>query len=289
MFAQNFVSAALGTVALSLLSSCGGATGGIDPVATQRLTGGEPPAETGSVQEAREAEILSRSDSYLLTARVFESENDEFVINVPACAGATCTFGNASSGITEGLDDLVASTGTTILSRRDLTVLNSSNPENGLNYLGSALRHSSFGAVRFESEIRGDQYIVRYGASIGDLAGSRPAVRGTWTGLMTGIHWRSDDLLLGDASLFYIVSGTGGLMNAEFSNIQNVNQNRAHDTEVVRFLGISVAADGTFQSGDTARWGNWIQGGFYGDGHTEATGIFERSGILGAFGTYRRD
>lgn len=287
MLAQNAVSAALGAMALSLLSSCSGAGGGIGQVAAQRLIGGEPPAETGSVQEAREAEILRRSDSYILTARTFESEDGEVVINVPVCAGATCSFGTAGGGsVTEGLDNLVASTGTTILSRRGLTVLRTDDPENELSYLGSALNHSSFGAVRSGTEIGGERYTIRYGASIGDSAGSRPAASGTWTGLMTGIHWRGDDLLLGDARLVYIVSATGGSMSAEFSNIRNVAQNRAHDIEFARFSGISVAADGTFRAGGAA---NRIQGGFYGDGHAEATGVFERSGILGAFGTHRRD
>ena len=288
MLVRNAVSAALGALAPLALSACGGATGGIEPVAAQRPTGGGPPAETGSAQEAREAEILRRSDSYILTARTFESEDGEVGINVPVCAGATCTFRTASGGsVTEDVDDLVASAGTTVLSRRGLTVLRTSDPENELNYLGSALNHSSFGAVRFGTETGDERYTIRYGASVGDSTGSRPAASGTWTGLMTGIHWRGNDLLLGDARLVYTVSATGGSMIAEFSNIRDATRNRAHDIEFVRFSGISVAADGTFRSGVTANWGNWIQGGFYGGGHAEATGVFERAGILGAFGTHR--
>lgn len=290
MHMQNAVSAALGAIASLALSACGGATSGIEPVAAQPLPGGETPAETGSAQEAREAEILRRSDSYILTTRTFESEGGEVFINVPVCAGATCTFRNASGrSVTEGLDDLVASTGTTILSRRGLTVLRTDDPENELNYLGSALNHSSFGAVRRGAEIGDEQYTIRYGASVGDSTGSRPTANGTWTGLMTGIHWRGDDLLLGDARLVYTVSATGGSMIAEFSNIRNATRNRTHDIEFVRFSDISVAANGTFRSGATASWGNWIQGGFYGDGHAEATGVFERAGILGAFGTRHDD
>ena len=86
MHMQNAVSAALGAIASLALSACGGATSGIEPVAAQPLPGGETPAETGSAQEAREAEILRRSDSYILTTRTFESEGGEVFINVPVGA-----------------------------------------------------------------------------------------------------------------------------------------------------------------------------------------------------------
>ena len=48
---------------------------------------------------------------------------------------------------------------------------------------------------------------------------------------------------------------------------------------------VAVGPDGTFARGRT---GARIQGGFFGPHHAEAAGIFEQSGIVGAFGARRQ-
>jgi hypothetical protein len=87
------------------------------------------------------------------------------------------------------------------------------------------------------------------------------------------------DILQGDASLTYDMDTR--MLDAAFTNIQNIDQLRAHSVSAVRFANVSVGARGTFRAGAT---GNRIQGGFYGSGHAEMTGVFEQSNIVGAFG-----
>ena len=59
----------------------------------------------------------------------------------------------------------------------------------------------------------------------------------------------------------------------------------AHAVETVIFSNLAIAPDGTFATGQS---GARIQGGFHGPGHAEAAGIFEQSGIVGAFGAKRQ-
>ncbi len=58
-----------------------------------------------------------------------------------------------------------------------------------------------------------------------------------------------------------------------------------HAIEAVRFENVAVGTNGTFARGQS---GGRIQGGFYGPDHAEAAGVFEQSGIVGAFGAPRR-
>ena len=74
------------------------------------------------------------------------------------------------------------------------------------------------------------------------------------------------------------------MLDAAFTNIKDLDRLAAHSTETVRFDGVTVGNDGTFNSGLT---GNRIQGGFYGPNHVEAAGVFEHSNIVGAFGARR--
>ena len=90
------------------------------------------------------------------------------------------------------------------------------------------------------------------------------------------------EYLQGDAELSY--NANAGAIDAAFLNIVNIDRNRAHSTSSVRFTGVPVSASGTFTAGTS---GNLIRGGFYGSGHAETAGVFEQSGIVGAFGARR--
>ena len=92
------------------------------------------------------------------------------------------------------------------------------------------------------------------------------------------------NVLQGDATLTY-TSDAGGQIDAAFTNIVDLDLRAVHSTRQVRFDNVPVSAGGTFEAGLT---GNRIQGGFYGPGHAETVGIFEQSGILGAFGAMRQ-
>ncbi len=91
------------------------------------------------------------------------------------------------------------------------------------------------------------------------------------------------DRLQGNATLTYNLNTQ--MLGAAFTNIQNIDRLQAHPVSTVRFTGVLVDARGRFQAGGT---GNRIQGGFYGSGHAEATGVFEQSNIVGAFGAKRQ-
>lgn len=266
-----------------LLASCEGSGGGIasiDPNVAQRLTGGSAPVESAGEQDVRSRDIFQRADSRVDTAIYFDfaDASRQDVITTPSCSGTTCQ--HRAAGETERTDLLSATfiIGTTILTRNAITV--ESYFRSNHAQVGSTLRDSAF----FSSIRKGNGITARASTAFGDLSRSSPPVDGVWRGMMSGVLAESDDLLLGDAVLRYSVSGSGGSLSAEFANIVNVTRSRAHTWPNTEFANVQVRSDGTFsRRGSNSR----IQGGFYGNGHSEATGVFEHGEILGAFGTKR--
>ena len=89
--------------------------------------------------------------------------------------------------------------------------------------------------------------------------------------------------LQGDAMVTFTAAATNQL-DAAFTDIVNLDDARPHSVRQVDFSDIDVSPSGTFRAGFP---GNLIDGGFYGPGHAEATGVFEQLGIVGAFGAKR--
>ena len=85
------------------------------------------------------------------------------------------------------------------------------------------------------------------------------------------------DRLLGDAVLSYDIDAA---RSTRFTGIINVDRNARtrHGRDVRRHPG---RPGGAFAAGEAA---DRIPGGFYGPGHAETAGVFERSNIAGAFG-----
>jgi len=155
---------------------------------------------------------------------------------------------------------------------------------------GAWLSHSTFGVGEQSEAVRISGTAVRstgrYAISGGDLTGSPPDIVVTWRGLVTGMPISGaarGDVLQGDALLTYKTAGN--LIDAEFSNIVDLDLGRAHSVTGFRFLGVPVSSTGTYAAGNR---GNRIQGGTYGPGHAETAGIVERSGVIGAFGARRQ-
>ena len=125
----------------------------------------------------------------------------------------------------------------------------------------------------------------RFGIAGGDATGTSPGnISASWSGLMVGAPKDGafhDNVLIGNADLAYTYSDTGGTVDAAFSNIENARQGAAHSTPSVRFDDVPVAPDGSYRKGVL---GNRIHGGLFGPNHEEAAGVFEGSGIVGAFG-----
>ena len=150
------------------------------------------------------------------------------------------------------------------------------------------MTHAGFAVQSERTTVEGVNITARYGIAGGDLTRVSPPVTATWRGSMVGTPREGalrDNVLQGDATLTYAIAGGGGSLDAAFTDIKDIDRGAAHTTTSVRFADVPVAANGTWRAGTT---GNLIQGGFYGPNHVEAAGVFEQSGIIGAFGARRQ-
>ena len=269
-------------------------TGAIDRTGTPRLTAGATPVETPNDQASRSPGIIARTDSLVVSTLHGETDH-QFLPTFDAaasCSGVSCTWTEPTSGYSPeaSVDDSVASSAdaAAVVTKNGITMLESRDAD-FRNY-GAWLSHSAFGVseLNFLSTIAGTEIkgIARFAIGGGDLSGSRPGIVVTWRGLMTGMPVSGGargNVLQGDALLTYKTAGH--LIDAEFSNIVDIDLGRAHTVAGFRFLGVPVSGTGTFAAGSK---GNRIQGGIYGPGHAETAGIVERSGVIGAFGAKRQ-
>ena len=268
----------------------------LDASRAQRITSSSAPRETPTTQNARQAAIASRSDSLLMSSRAIEnySRNRPFILLPPTqCSGTRCSFRDPE-GFVVGATFAVSSFapiagGRAILTKHGITMVETWDDAN-TGYLGysSILRNSAFGVGRQRTRWPNRNtapYLDRRAYSYGDLSSERPAARASWRGLMVGMPQRSDEILQGDATLSYTIGGDAGTLNASFTNIRNLSRNAAHSTPSAGFTSVAVDADGTFAAG-SAR--NRISGAFFGTDQVEAAGVFEQSGMIGAFGARRQ-
>ena len=98
------------------------------------------------------------------------------------------------------------------------------------------------------------------------------------------LAWEDPYAEFGPISPFRAVA-PAPFLDVAFGGIKNIDRRTAHAVETVLFENVAVGTDGTFARGQS---GGRIQGGFYGPAHAEAAGVFEQSGIVGAFGATRR-
>ena len=288
--------------ALILLSACGGGDGGAPadvPVEdVQDLTNSQPPLETAADQSARAAAIISRADSLIMSTSYMETTDPDYPqIQFRAdCSGTRCTIHEPQSGFTDtvSIDDMgfLPSTSRSVLGKNGITLVehNASNvgAYDTARAYGSWMQHSAFQVQ--EGRAVGDEITlwVRDGQVAGDLTGHSPDISATWRGVMVGTPATGadrGDFLQGDAFLSYDFNTSGyAEVDAEFTNIKNIDRNRGHSVASIRFDDVPAYTDGTFEAGLT---GNRIQGGFYGPGHAETAGIFEQQDVVGSFGAKR--
>lgn len=270
--------------------------------AVRRDLGGSLPAETAEEQDRRSRQLVPRSDSYLYT-RLYV---DFYEASAPAdhfmparCSGTKCVFTHFDgTTVTVDLSENSFVIGYTLLTLNGITI-EAHNTADVTDYgqsyhsaqIGSTLHDSGFFS-NFSYQVASDDYYgrsVRGSLAYGDRTGSAPSVSGTWRGMMTAVDKRYDLLMLGDAELRYSVSQSGGSLEAEFGADTPIlsatkRHGEYHILPSIVFSNVQVRSDGTFNGG---RQGNSIQGAFYGNAHAEATGVFESSVLLGAFGTKR--
>ena len=295
----HLIAPAAGGIVILLLAACSGGGGGAtsstsisDPARARTLTGSQAPAETPTDQTARGPGIVARADSLVISTIVGETSH----ANLPTfqartnCAGTRCSWRESMTGLSGSLslNDLEFSSGSAqaILTKNGITLLEG-RAEN-IEAYGAWMDHATFAVQSERTTIQGIIVDGRYGIAGGDLTGVLPSVTATWRGLMVGTPRDGatrGNILQGDAALTYTLDGTGGALDAAFTDIKNLDSGAAHSTLTLRFDDVPVTADGTYRAGLI---GNRIQGGFYGPAHAEAAGIVEQSGIVGAFGAKRQ-
>ena len=285
--------------AILILAACGGGGGGggnsflsgpgnagADLASIRTLTGTASPTETLVQLNARAPGILARADSMLASSMYGNSDSSELptFLAPSTCSGTSCTWTEPNTGIRlrNSLSNIGTNlTGEMIGTKHGVTVRR----DIGSDYwsLASWLDHSAVGAGAEWDASEGVRVTARYSLAGGDRTGSRPSGNATWQGLMVGTPATGagrGDRLLGDATLTYD-SGTQ-MLDARFTNIQNIDRLQAHSVPTIGFMGVPVGTTGSFVAGTA---GNRIQGELYGPNHAEAAGVFEQLNIVGAFGT----
>ena len=286
---------------LSLAACGGGGNTGSQPTLDlddiRELTGLSAPAETAAAQEARQQDILSRADSMILSTIHVEQAFPDKTRTFPRlseCSGGECVVLDPVTGetITSSVDKLVSAPGDAnahaIGSAHGITLLSESAHDMGvdLTSLGAWMEHGSFALNGARGAGEGFDFHTVYTMVLGELTDRALAGSATWLGIMVGTPAVGDDRgdrLVGTAALNYDMSAGG--LDAAFSGIRNIDRGTAHSTETVHFSDLDVGPDGTFSRGQS---GARIQGGFHGPGHVEAAGVFEQSGVVGAFGAKRQ-
>ena len=289
----------LAAAVLALAACGGGGDSGSRPAlgldGIRELTGLSAPTETGTAQQARQRDIVSRADSLVVSTVHTEAvlTDGTFTIRqVSECSGAECQLLDPTTGETEtaSFDEALVELGDAeaIGSAHGITLMSTSGRQMGVDMtsLGAWMEHGSFalnGLRAVGEEIETDSL---HAVALGDLTDRPLTGSASWLGIMVGTPVSGDDRgdrLVGTAALIYDM--TAGELAAGFSGIRNIDRGTAHSVEAVIFSGLAVRPDGTFSSGQS---GTRIQGGFYGPGHAEAAGIFEQSDVVGAFGATRQ-
>ncbi|MYH59194.1 MAG: hypothetical protein F4145_14655 [Boseongicola sp. SB0675_bin_26] len=285
---MNMLRTPAAVTAVLLLASCGGDDSAPAENAVSG-TGSRPDQETRADVSARLVGIAARTD--FLTVSTWHGETSSPLLPKfrasASCSGTTCTLDEPQTGLSASasLDDLNLDTSLpdAVPGRHGIDVLDA-RTESGRIRAG-VMDHAAFVVDSDRAVIEGITVWARFSVAGGDLTRSRPTGSATWTGIMLGVPADASgrtDFLQGDAALTYDFAGS---LDAVFSGIRNVTRNRDHSVASVRFDDVPVSADGTFAAGGT---GDRIQGGFHGPGHAETAGVFERDGIVGAFGASRQ-
>ena len=214
------------------------------------------------------------------------------------CHGAACSSGIADATLTLSASDVnfggLGIAYEPVASHRGVSLAQGQG-ENSIagtsveyDAYGGWLRHSFF-ATETGGIAEGlfDGTPVAYSYSVGDAPNSNPIAAdgsGTWRGVMVGADVSQT------ATRGHPIQGDAEITIADFDDPQaDVAFTRIFDLHAqtqrddIAWAGIAVT-DGGFASGTDE---DSIEGRFYGPNHEEVGGIFERNGVLGAFGAAR--
>ena len=287
----------LAAATLLSLAACGdsGARSTLGPEDIRELTGLSAPVETGSAQQQRQQEIVSRADSLIVSTTHVDAmspDEDHKFRMLAECSGSQCELLNPVTGETDasGLDTVAVALGAAeaIGSAHGITLISEEAQHMGMNAtrFGAWMEHGAFALNTVRTIGEEIETNSVHSVALGDLTDHPLTGSATWLGIMVGTSVAGDDRgdrLVGTAALNYDMA-VGGL-DAAFSGIKNIDRGTAHPVEALVFSNLVVGADGTFKTGQS---GTRIQGGFHGPGHAEVSGVFEQSDIIGAFGATRQ-
>ena len=221
-----------------------------------------------------------------------------------SCIGTTCTgtltdntaleysfseFGNTPEinsqdllGFNDAYELVMIDEGVTLAQGRAAGRLEDTSYE-FLNY-GGWLTNSAFG-VQFEmADGSGNNdlsYLTAY--SFGVREKSNPSVtsgRTIWDGVAVGASEQTGDFVQGRVQVEIAIDAPNTISAIRFTEIHNLITNTPINSFIWSAIGIT---GGTFESDDSN-----LQGAFYGTGHTEVGGTFNRNNIIGAFGATRQ-
>ena len=146
--------------------------------------------------------------------------------------------------------------------------------ESHISYAGW-LENSAFGIRR----TRLDSADITAGLSIGDSSESTPAgaAAAVWSGVMVGSLGSNSNVAQGDATLTLDLASAN--VDIAFTGIRNLNTAANVASLTWNDLGVTAGAFAS-ATGD-------LRGSFYGADYAEVGGVFERAGIVGAFGAKR--
>ncbi len=281
-------------VAVLGLSACGSSSDRINAEKAQELTGGSKPAETVTRGLQTPADWGRHTIFYGEGLLNGERVNFEFS---SVCTANECTFINENPNLkfthtysdtiqpiidddeTVDLDQFRA-----ILTKNGITILEetwlSTNLEYSLRTYGAWMEYAAFGVTKYTIIDEPDEFSFygRLGWAGGTRTGTRPSADATWKGLMVGTPREGTyrgNILQGDALLVYDLSNTN--LDVTFSDIKDLTREKDYETPRVFFEDVPVEEDGRYGA-------DGISGDFAGPNHEETAGVFDKDGIVGAYG-----
>ncbi|MDE0532640.1 MAG: hypothetical protein OXI01_14510 [Albidovulum sp.] len=274
---------------LSLAGCFGGGGGGapapnlpIQDASTIRAAIGGSPLNMSPEQLRSEGQrIIGASDRIVSTDVVTTGGQTLFST---ACSGNLCRIGGTTYYISDlavpdDIGSVMTHNGVGVWQGRQQTQLGDVQAQ--ADELGGFTRHSAF-AVVAESYSQGQEAVgpFAYAVAFGDSTGSVPSSgSATWRGVVTGGSLSRNEGFVGDATLRANFAASN--IDAAFTNIHEAETGASRSS--IRYSDIPFTRDG-FARGSGR---DMISGKFFGPGHAEAAGVFQRGSIIGAFGAKR--
>ena len=237
--------------------------------------------------------IVDNANHLLLGDGLFyRAESGEAERVETRCRGPVCSlgFGRPSTSENFSVEDValehLGKTGGVHLVRE-----RASGERSDSEVYGGWMKHSFFAAqsnLFTDSTDPNEGYTRVISYAVGDTPGTNPAVEGSarWYGLMVGYGVGPDErgrAFRGDATISVELGQSGMEAVVAFTGIVDIETGAMR--EAMAWDGMTVR-DGAF--GNETAPNDKISGRFFGPGHEEAGGVFERGGIAGGFGGARR-